>query len=188
MRYLLSGREPGGSRILLIESGSRSLAENLLPALYSSWAKDYTIDLVTCYGGHPEALRFGARIFRVGDYPTPEKRRELIRQLRSHDYGYVGMICSGEPIMTKWKWLIALRVPAKVFIVNENCDYFWLNRENAGPVWEFALVRAGLWGADAPRTIARLLAFPFAVIFLLVYALQAHTRRALRLKTAHLFK
>ena len=33
--------------------------------------------------------------------------------------------------MTKWKWLIALRIPAKVFIVNENGDYFWLHRDNA---------------------------------------------------------
>ena len=55
-----------------------------------------------------------------------------MRQLRARNYSMVGMICSGEPIMTKWKWLIALRLPVKVFIINENGDYFWINREQAG--------------------------------------------------------
>ena len=38
------------------------------------------------------------------------------------------MICSGEPVMMKWKWALALRIPAKDFIINENGDYFWLDR------------------------------------------------------------
>jgi len=188
VRYLLSGREPAGTRILLIESGSRSLLENVLPLLYSSWAAEYTVDLVTCYGGLPEGLPADTRVFRVGDYQSPERRRELVRELRARDYAYTGLICSAEPIMTKWKWMIALRIPAKVFIVNENGDYFWLNRENAKTVREFALVRAGLYGEDAARTIGRLLVFPFAVIFLLLYAGQAHARRLMRRGTPYLSK
>jgi hypothetical protein len=180
MKYWLSRREPPGTRILLIESGSRSLMENTVPLLMSTWAGDYQFDLVTCYGGVPDSLPPDTDVFRVYDYATPERRKELIRKLRSRDYAYAGMICSAEPIMTKWKWLIALRLPAKVFIVNENGDYFWMNRENWPTVREFALVRAGLHGAGAARTIARLLAFPFAVIYLLLYALQAHARRGLR--------
>jgi uncharacterized Fe-S cluster-containing radical SAM superfamily protein len=182
MRYLLSRRVPSGTRILLIESGSRSLMENLIPLLYSGWGAEYTIDLVTCYGGLPEGLPSNTHVFRVGDYGTPERRKELVRELRSRDYAYAGMICSAEPIMTKWKWMVALRVPGKVFILNENGDYFWLHRENAAILREFALVRAGLSGADAVHTIGRLLLFPCAVIFLLLYALQAHARRILRMK------
>jgi hypothetical protein len=151
MRYLLSRRVPSGTRILLIESGSRSLMENLIPLLYSGWGAEYTIDLVTCYGGLPEGLPSNTHVFRVGDYGTPERRKELVRELRSRDYAYAGMICSAEPIMTKWKWMVALRVP-------------------------------GLSGADAVHTIGRLLLFPCAVIFLLLYALQAHARRILRMK------
>jgi uncharacterized Fe-S cluster-containing radical SAM superfamily protein len=116
----------------------------------------------------------------VGDYSAPGQWRELIRELCSRDYAYVGMICSAEPIMTKWKWLIALRVPAKVFIVNENGDYFWLNRENAALVREFVLVRLGLEGAGAIRTFGRLLLFPFTLLFLTIYALAVHGRRKLR--------
>ena len=180
MRYLLSRREPTGTRLLLIESGSRSLAESLLPLLSSTWAGQYAIDLVTCYEGLPSGLGPAAKVFRVSDYGGPGQWRELIRELHARDYAYVGMICSAEPIMTKWKWLIAFRIPAKVFIVNENGDYFWLNRENAGLVREFALVRMGLEGAGAIRTLGRLLLFPFTLLFLIIYAVAVHARRTLR--------
>lgn len=185
---MLSRRAPAGSRILLIESGSRSLMEGLLPLLRSTWAGSYEFDLVTCYGGVPEALPENARVFRVGDYGTPELRRELIKELRGRDYAYAGMICSAEPIMTKWKWMLALRVPAKFFIVNENGDYFWVCRENAESVRRFALVRAGLQGGGAGRTLARLAMFPFTVIFLLLYALWAHAGRIMRTRAAFTYK
>jgi hypothetical protein len=180
MRYILSGKAPQGSRLLLIESGSRSLAEGILPHLKSHWAEAYEIDLVTCYGGLPSGLADDTKVFRVADYGTSEKRRELMAELRAREYAYVGMICSAEPIMSKWKWLIALKIPAKVFIVNENGDYFWIHRENAAILREFALVRVGLEGAGAIRTVGRLLAFPFALIYLLLYAFTVHARRALR--------
>jgi hypothetical protein len=182
MKYLFSRAAPTGARILLIESGSRSLLERTVPAIRAAWAEGLQFDLVTCFGGLPACLSSDTDVFRVHDYGTPRRRNELISQLRSRDYAYIGMICSAEPIMTKWKWLIALRVPAKVFILNENGDYFWLNRENGSILWEFALVRAGLYGSDAPRTLARLVAFPFAVIYLLLYAFVAHARRAMRLR------
>jgi hypothetical protein len=176
----VSRRAPAGKRLLLIESGSRSLAEGILPHLKTDWAEAYEMDLVTCYGGLPAGLPPETRVFRVGDYGSSEKRRELIRELRARDYAYVGMICSAEPIMTKWKWLVALRVPAKVFIINENGDYFWMHRENAAILREFALVRMGLEGAGAIRTVGRLIAFPFAVLYLLMYAFAVHARRAIR--------
>ena len=180
MRYLLSRRQPRGARLLLIESGSRSLAESLLPHLTESWAREYPIDLVTCYGGLPAGLAPDTEVFRVTDYSAPGQWRELVRGLQSRDYAYTGMICSAEPIMTKWKWLIAFRIPAKVFIVNENGDYFWLHRENTALIREFILVRMGLDGAGAIRTFGRLLLFPFTLLFLMVYAIAVHARRKLR--------
>ena len=100
-----------------------------------------------------------------------------MRQLRARNYSIVGMICSAEPIMTKWKWLIALRLPAKVFIVNENGDYFWVHRDNRRRSGEFCLVRLGLAGEGAIRTLGRLLIFPFSLLFLLLYAFAAHSRQ-----------
>ena len=178
MRYFLTRREPPLTRILLIESGSRSLVEGLLPHIRSVW-KDTPIDLVTCYAGLPEGFSPNDHVYRVTEYGSPEGRRELIRLLREQRYTIGGMICSGEPIMTKWKWLIALRIPAKIFIINENGDYFWLHRDHAANIREFTLVRLGLSGAGAIRTIGRLLIFPFSVLFLLLYAFTAHLRRAL---------
>jgi hypothetical protein len=181
MKYLLSRRTPAGSRILLVESGSRELLERILPHIQSTWGAAMAMDLVTCYAGRPAGLAENAVVWRVTDYNTPEARRKFIDDLRSRDYAYAGIICAAEPVMTKWKWLIAARVPAKFFILNENADYFWLDRENAKVARRFFLVRAGLSGAGSLRAIGRLLLFPFTLLFLISYAFVAHARRRLRL-------
>lgn len=181
MKYILSRRTPAGSRVLLVESGSRELMERVLPHIRSTWGAGMPIDLLTCYGGVPAGLPDDAAVFRVSDFPTPEARRAFMEQLRSRDYAYGGIICSAEPVMTKWKWLIAARLPAKFFVVNENADYFWLDRENGGVAREFFLVRAGLSGAGSIRTLGRILIFPFTLVFLISYAFIAHARRRLRL-------
>jgi hypothetical protein len=80
-----------------------------------------------------------------------------------------------------WKWVLALGLPAKVFVINENCDYFWLDRKHLSAIRQFAIDRAGLAGAGAVRTPARLLAFPFTLAWLALYAAAVHTRRLLRL-------
>ena len=182
MRWLLTQRPPTGTRILLIESGSRSILEGTIAHLQSGWGEGMTIDLVTCYAGLPAGLPADAKIFHVADYATPELRRTLQSELRSRDYAYAGMICAAEPIMNKWKWWLAAQVPAKFFVINENGDYFWLNRKNLKAMRGFVLVRLGLSGAGALRTIGRLLAFPFGVLYLILYAAVAHLRRFFRLK------
>ena len=185
MRYVLSLRRPPGTRLLLIESGSRSIMENAIALLRSTWGAEMPIDLLTCYAGLPAGIDAGTKVFHVADYGTPELRRELLRQLRARDYAYAGMICAAEPIMSKWKWWLAAKVPAKFFVINENGDYFWLNRENAASVRHFMLVRLGLSGAGAARTLGRLLIFPFSVLFLLLYAGIAHLRRFLRMSLSN---
>jgi hypothetical protein len=180
VRYFFTRRGPSHTRLLLIESGSRTLAEAIHPHLRSSLGPDLPIDLVTCYAGLPKGFSPDTVIYRVTDYNSPDGRRELFRLLRSRNYSTAGMICSAESIMTKWKWLIALRLPAKFFILNENGDYFWVHRENISIIRQFVLVRLGLAGAGAIRTIGRLLIFPFSVLFLLLYAFAAHSGRILR--------
>jgi hypothetical protein len=182
MRWFFTRRQPTGTRILLIESGSRSILEGVIAHLKSGWGEGMAIDLVTCYAGLPAGLESGGKVFRVADYGTPELRRNLLRELLTRDYAYAGMICAAEPIMNKWKWWLAARVPAKFFVINENGDYFWLNRKNAKAIRRFVLYRMGLSGAGAARTFGRLLVFPFSVLYLLLYAGIAHLRRFLRLK------
>jgi hypothetical protein len=181
VRYFLSRRLPDTHAILLVESGARNLAETVIPSLRANWGEDVRIDVVTCYSKLPEGCRpETTAAYRVSDYRGRDARRRLYGELTRNRYGIMGIICSGEPVMLKWKWALAARIPAKVFIVNENGDYFWLDRGHLKLLWELALERAGLAGAGAVRTLGRIISFPFTLLYLLLYAATIHTRRALR--------
>jgi hypothetical protein len=167
--------------ILLVESGSRELLERLLPTLRATWGEEIFIDLVSCYTSLPKG--FGpetTRLYYVGDYQGRPMRRKLYGQLVQNQYAYMGIVCSGEPLMTKWKWAVAWQVPARLFIINENADFFWFDRFHWRIIWRFALYRTGLAGAGAVRLVAGLALFPFTILYLLLYASVVHTRRALR--------
>ena len=183
MRYFLSNRVPPFTRVLLIESGRRELLEDLLKGLYDVHP-NMTADLVTCYGGAPEHFRLGrGRVYRVTDYPDSASRKRFSAELAANGYSVAGIVCSAEPIMTKWKWVLALRLPAKVFVLNENGDYFWLDRGHWSHIRHFVLFRAGLSGSGAVRTLGRLALFPFALVYLVLVAMTVHLRR--RLRTHH---
>jgi len=185
MRLVFRRRISEGGRILVVESGSRHITERLLPALVRNHPKAAGIDLVTCFPGEPASLPSSSVVFRVADYAGAPGRRRLYRELRARNYSLAGIICSAEPIMTKWKWAIAARVPAKVFIINENADYFWFDYSHWRILSYFALLRSGLAGTGAARTLARIVTFPVTLLFLLLYALVVHTRRRLRLMFTH---
>jgi hypothetical protein len=181
MRYCLSARIPEPKAILLVESGSRSIVESLIPGLRRTWGEDIPIDLVSCYANLPAGFDAGkTRVYRVGDYRGGKARAELYRKLAVNGYSLVGIVCSGEPLMTKWKWVLALRLPAKIFVINENGDYFWLDRKHLKLIRQIVLLRAGLAGAGAVRTLARVFLFPLSLLYLLLYASIVHARRALR--------
>jgi hypothetical protein len=181
VRYFFTRRQPEVSRILLVESGSRYLFEGIISGLRESYGRDVPVDLVTCYPGLPDNFRpESTRVYRVADYREMSARRRLLRELLANRYSIVGIICSAEPIMTWWKWALAARIPAKVFVLNENGDYFWLDFGHWPAIRHFALFRAGLAGAGAVRTLGQLAFFPLTLLYLLLYASILHTRRALR--------
>jgi hypothetical protein len=119
-------------------------------------------------------------VWRVYDYPDAPARNRLLAELRARQYDIVGIICSGEPIMMKWKWWLAAKLPAKVFVLNENGDYFWLDYSYWKTMLHFVFFRAGLTGGDAVTTISRLALFPFTVAYLLSFAAVVHLRRKTR--------
>lgn len=136
------------------------------------------VDVVTCYEGPP--ARFdGERgsIFLTHDYRTAESRDLLARTLREKQYDIIGIVCSDEPIMTRWKWFLAWKVPAKVFIINENGDWFWLDRGSIATLKHFASVRSGMSGSGALRQPLKLLLFPFTLAYLAAFAAFIHLRR-----------
>lgn len=181
MRYVFRLRFPHVRRILLVESGSRHIIEQLVPVLRQFWPQA-PIGLVTCYSGLPAVLAQEPQteVFHVSKYQGRAGRRRLYRELTASGYDIMGILCTAEPIMTKWKWALALRVPAKVFIVNENGDFFWLDRSQCSTLIRFVLYRAGMGGAQAVPTLLRLLLFPLTLLYLLLYAAAVHAGRAFR--------
>jgi hypothetical protein len=178
VRYFFTRLQPPASRILLVESGSRYLLEGLISGIRATYGSDIFVDLVTCYPGLPDGFNPATTaVYRVTDYRGRAGRAKLYRELASNRYSIAGIICSAEPIMTKWKWSLAARLPAKLFILNENGDYFWVDYGHWSVIRHFALYRAGLAGAGAVRTLARLALFPFSLLFLLCYAAAAHLSR-----------
>src|SRR5712671_418449 len=177
MRYFFTRRQPDVSRILLIEG--------LISGIRGTYGPTVFVDLVTCYPGLPEGFDpAGTAVYRVTDYRGRAGRARLYRELARNRYSIAGMICSAEPIMTKWKWSLAARLPAKFFILNENGDYFWIDCGHWSVIRHFALYRAGLAGAGAVRTLARLALFPFTLLFLLRYAAMVHLSRRVRVERA----
>jgi len=169
--------------VLLVESGSRYVFDNLLPGLYEIYP-NMRLDLVTCYAGLPEGFREDrGQVYRVTDYPGREGRKRLYAELARKNYTAGGIICSGEPIMTKWKWMLVARIPAKFHVFNENGDYFWLDYTQWSTIKHFILFRAGLAGAGAVRLLATLAAFPLTLLYLLIFAGWTHLRRDLRLRS-----
>ena len=180
MRYFLTRSVPPFSRVLLVESGSRELFEKLLPVFYQNYP-EMTCDLVTCYAGVPKNFRENqGAVYRVTSYPDGPARRRFYKELRANGYTIIGIICSAEPIMTKWKWMLAARLPAKVLVINENGDYFFVDHGNLSTIRYFILFRAGLTGSGAVRTLARVVLFPFSLLYLILYAIAVHFRRTLR--------
>jgi hypothetical protein len=184
VRYFLTGRLPEVNAIVLVESGSRGLVEGVIPGLRQNFGNEIFIDLVTCYASLPNGFDpEHTRVYRVSDYRGRQGRKRLYRELAANRYSLVGIICSGEVVMAKWKWAVGLRVPAKMFIINENGDYFWVDRVHLNVIRQFVLFRSGLGETGAVRTLVRLFALPFTFVFLLLYATTVHTRRALRMVT-----
>lgn len=178
MRRFLSRATPDFNRILFIESGSRHLIEHVIRLLRAHVPEPLEMGLVTCFGGVPQG--FEGEVFRIGDYPGRGGRKRLYRELGERRYPIACIICSGEPIMMKWKWALGARVPAKILVLNENGDYFWLDRGHWRMALHFVLYRAGLTGAAAIPALARLVFFPVTLCSLMLYAACVHLRRKLR--------
>lgn len=168
---------PVAPRILLIESGSRSVLEKLLPALSRTFG-NVEIDVVTCFEGQPKGGT--GTIFNIHEYGGPSGRNRLLADLAQRNYQIAGLLSTGDSIMTKWKWWLAYKLPAKFLIVNKNSDFFFCDWGNFKQIGELALTHAGLARASAIPTLGRLASLPLCVAFLTAYAAIVHLRRRLR--------
>jgi len=181
LRFFFSPQKaPPIQKVLLVESGSRHLLERLIPNLRLVYGENLPIDLCTCFPGAPAGLLGDARIYRTADYATPAARSRLYKELRANGYHAIGIICSNEPIMTKWKWMLVYRADAHAFLINENADYVWFDRVHASGLAAYAHTRMGFEGSGAVRTLARIVLLPVSLLYLSFYALTVHALRAWR--------
>jgi hypothetical protein len=161
------------------------LLESFIPWIYATYGDHCRVDVVTCYAGAPANLvPETSTIYHVTDYHGAEGRECLLGELRERRHTVTVMLCSGEPIMTKWKLWLAWKLPPKVLILNENGDFFWFDRTQWRLILHFALFRAGLSGDGASERSAQLLLFPLTLTYLLLYAAWVHIKRAARMSLA----
>ena len=158
--------------------------DTLVPRLFAVHGEEIQIDLVTCHPGTPEGFR--GRMYRVQDYVTSDERRLLTRELAANDYTVTGILCSSEPIMTKWKWMLAARLPAKIFVINEHADFMWLDLPHWRHLGRMARTRLDLTGASLSPSLLRILLLPFSAAFLLCFAAVVHTKRRIRINEGHI--
>lgn len=182
MRYFFRQKPPAFDRMLLVESGSRSIVETAIPRFRALYGERIAIDLVTCLPGAPQVLDPAAtHVYRVTDCRTGADRRRLLRRLRAAHYPILGILCTEEPVMTPWKIAALALLPSKVFIVNENADLFWVDWWHRKTIRQFVLYRAGLLDDAAVRKLAQIVTFPFILALLTLHLAFVHIRRGVRL-------
>lgn len=178
MRRFLLRRIPPVTRVLLIESGPRTLGEQALSRIHTAFGDQTPVDVLHCLAAPPAGAD---RFWSVREHPGFGARWRLVRELRARRHPAVAILAGGDPIMAPWRWVGALALTGKVLIVNENADFFWLDRGNWRTAVGFLRHRVGLGGESTVAALGRALAFPPAFLYLLAYAGWVHSARLARL-------
>lgn len=178
MKLFFRTRIPDHDYLVLVESGPRHLLENLIPKLYREHGEGIRIDLVTCYAGLPAGFRpEQGRVYRTQDFRGWEGAKKVAKDLAYQRAPVLGIICAGVPVMSKWKWLLAATMPSKLFVLNENGDYFWVDYSNWRLILHFMAFRAGMTEDNSVLLPLRALLYPFGMLYLALYAVGMHARR-----------
>lgn len=168
--------------MLLVESGPRTLSDRFLPVLRKVCGKSVEVDMLSCLPPPEADSLAGIRNFyRSQDYAGRAGRKSLLALLRANRYQGLVMLCANSPLLLRWKWALALRLPVKVLVANENADCFWLDMGHWRNAKSMLAERSGLRGAASIKLLGQLLLFPFVLLYLILFALAIHTRRRLRL-------
>ena len=184
MRWVLARRIPPITKLLLVESGPRSIAEKAIIRFRELYGKELPIDLLTCLPSDPRGLTANgapSEVFRSIHCHDRRTRWQLLRRIRAKRHPVTAIICADSPILGPWKMAALALFPSKFLIINENVDFFWLDRAHRSDVKRFLLHRTGLLEGSTPQKVAAILIFPFAFAYLLAYALVVHTVRLARM-------
>ena len=180
MKYFLSGSSPAASRILLVESGSRRVLERAIAGVERGFP-GVSLELCTCYPGLPSAVNAFGRVWRVTDALSYGPKWRMAREIAATRPPIAALLFTGEPIMFNWKMLLLVLLPSKILLVNENGDFFWLDRPNLPTLRQFLGARLGMNGEGLLRGLCRAVAFPVVFLFLLLSAGISYVMRWARL-------
>jgi hypothetical protein len=117
----------------------------------------------------------------VSEARTFSGRLAILRRIRRGGYSVAGVLSSGDSTMALWKLAAIVLVPAKFLVLNENVDFFWIDRGHWTNAVALVQQRSGLGGESTVRAIAWFAALPFAALFLLSYAAWVHVARVFRM-------
>ena len=135
--------------------------------------------LLTCWPDPPGGLF--ASVFRASDYPSGWEKIRLLISLARRKWRVLAILCTGESVLWRWKMLALALLPAKVLVVNENSDFFWLDWANRRTLRRFLAIRWGVNRDEILSTVLRGLVFPLTLLFLILTALFLYSRRWRRL-------
>jgi hypothetical protein len=161
-----------------MESGSPEIARRAIERI-SKLFPDAGFHLCTCHSDTSSA--FFSTVFRVADYPGTWKKLGLLFSFWRKGWEILVILCTGEPILWRWKILALFMLRSKVIIVNENADFFWLDWANRRTLRRFLAGRWGINRTESLQTFLRLLVFPLTLLFLLATVGFLYLRRACRL-------
>ena len=180
MKYFFRRKAPEAADILLIESGSPDVRRRALEKILKIFPSA-RCHLCTCRPAPPSG-EF-ASVYPVTDYPSVWEKLRLLISFRRKRWEVLVILCTGEPILWRWKVLATLMLPAKVLVVNENADFFWLDWGNRKALRGLLGMRWGENLDDLSRTLLRACAFPLTLLILLCTVGFLYTRRMWRLFT-----
>ena len=181
MRHVFSRHIPPLDEVLVVESGPREVAEKFLRHLYLV-QQSRRVDLVTCLPSPPGAFDAQRGVcYSIHDAEYAGKRGALVRRLaKETQYSVLAMLCTGSPVMSKWKWAIATRTAAKTLIVNENADFFFLDWQHRHTAQRMISTRVGIGGDLHIGLLGEMALLPFTVAFLMLSTGWIQLRRLLR--------
>lgn len=154
------------------------MGEQAVGCLRMAFGAGIPIDVLGCR----RAPLLGADSYvDVSGSRTLSERLAVLRRVRRGGYSVAGVLSSGDSTMALWKCAAIAAVPAKFLVLNENVDFFWIDRAHWTNAIALLQQRSGLGGESTVRAIAWFAALPFAALFLLCYAVWVHAARAFRL-------
>lgn len=178
MKYFFRHKTPAARGVLLMESGSPEVSRRALEGIRQIFPQA-RFHLCTCWPD-PVPGQF-ASVYRVTDYPSLWGKLRLLLSFRKNRWDVLAILCTGEPVMWPWKTVALFLLPAKVLIVNENADFFWLDWKNRKTLRRFLAIRWGVNQKEFLFTILRALVFPITLLFLLATTGFLYARRWRRL-------